>query len=450
MSQQTINIGSAANDGTGDPLRTAFDKINDNFNEVYDKLGGSSLSNITLTGSTITNTITNGDLTIDANGTGKVVIEGDLIVNGTNTQIETTQLTVEDNFLELNSNNSSGADIDAGFYVNRGSADAAYFYWDEGTDKFRAGTAGASDSSAVSLNATATIVANFEGDSLLINTVASTDSSVVTFSEGILCEGTLSAKTIDTNTISSNDSTAIQINDAVNVSGAVTIGGTLSVQEIVGEDSVSVQIPALDTDIISSTASAGIQITEALNVSGTLSADTIDTNTISSEDSTGVVINDNLRINGNISAADSTDLEVQDNMGVNGDLRVAGELDVTGASVYNVTDNLGTSATALSLTTTIHSLAGAETDYTLAAGQEGQIMHFVIAGGDSTAAGVAATTVTISQVRDPRDGDVLATYAWQPFINGTSETGDSTVGKRTLATCVFANGAWNLDSYLNV
>ena len=52
MSQQTINIGSAANDGTGDPLRTAFDKINDNFNEVYDKLGGSGLSNITLTEST--------------------------------------------------------------------------------------------------------------------------------------------------------------------------------------------------------------------------------------------------------------------------------------------------------------------------------------------------------------------------------------------------------------
>ena len=35
MAQQTINIGSVANDGTGDPLRTAFDKANDNFNEVY-------------------------------------------------------------------------------------------------------------------------------------------------------------------------------------------------------------------------------------------------------------------------------------------------------------------------------------------------------------------------------------------------------------------------------
>lgn len=35
MAQQTINIGTSANDGTGDPLRTAFDKINDNFNELY-------------------------------------------------------------------------------------------------------------------------------------------------------------------------------------------------------------------------------------------------------------------------------------------------------------------------------------------------------------------------------------------------------------------------------
>lgn len=35
MAKQTVGIGSAANDGTGDPLRTAFDKVNDNFNEVY-------------------------------------------------------------------------------------------------------------------------------------------------------------------------------------------------------------------------------------------------------------------------------------------------------------------------------------------------------------------------------------------------------------------------------
>ena len=35
MAKQTINIGTVANDGTGDPLRSAFDKANDNFTELY-------------------------------------------------------------------------------------------------------------------------------------------------------------------------------------------------------------------------------------------------------------------------------------------------------------------------------------------------------------------------------------------------------------------------------
>lgn len=39
MAQQTIGIGTVANDGTGDPLRTAFDKVNDNFDEVYRNAG---------------------------------------------------------------------------------------------------------------------------------------------------------------------------------------------------------------------------------------------------------------------------------------------------------------------------------------------------------------------------------------------------------------------------
>lgn len=33
--QQHINIGTTPNDGTGDPLRTAFEKINDNFDELF-------------------------------------------------------------------------------------------------------------------------------------------------------------------------------------------------------------------------------------------------------------------------------------------------------------------------------------------------------------------------------------------------------------------------------
>ena len=35
MAQKNINIGTSANKGDGDPLRTAFDKVNDNFDELY-------------------------------------------------------------------------------------------------------------------------------------------------------------------------------------------------------------------------------------------------------------------------------------------------------------------------------------------------------------------------------------------------------------------------------
>lgn len=47
MTRQLINVGTVANDKTGDPLRTAFSKINTNFAELYNVLGNGA--NITLT-----------------------------------------------------------------------------------------------------------------------------------------------------------------------------------------------------------------------------------------------------------------------------------------------------------------------------------------------------------------------------------------------------------------
>jgi len=44
MAKQTINIGTSANKGDGDPLRTAFQKINSNFSEVYDTIGGGTIT----------------------------------------------------------------------------------------------------------------------------------------------------------------------------------------------------------------------------------------------------------------------------------------------------------------------------------------------------------------------------------------------------------------------
>jgi len=42
MTQQQINIGAAPNDGTGDTIRQAFDKANDNFTELYAGAGADS------------------------------------------------------------------------------------------------------------------------------------------------------------------------------------------------------------------------------------------------------------------------------------------------------------------------------------------------------------------------------------------------------------------------
>ena len=40
MAKQNINRGTTANDGTGDTLRVAANKINANFTELYTLLGG--------------------------------------------------------------------------------------------------------------------------------------------------------------------------------------------------------------------------------------------------------------------------------------------------------------------------------------------------------------------------------------------------------------------------
>ena len=38
MAQKNINIGSSANKGDGDPIRTAFSKTQDNFTDLYARI----------------------------------------------------------------------------------------------------------------------------------------------------------------------------------------------------------------------------------------------------------------------------------------------------------------------------------------------------------------------------------------------------------------------------
>jgi trimeric autotransporter adhesin len=82
MSKQTINVGTNQDDGTGDSLRAAFVKVNDNFTEVYNELGGVALSNIKMSGSTISTDTANSGIIIDPNGTGTITLTGATAVTG--------------------------------------------------------------------------------------------------------------------------------------------------------------------------------------------------------------------------------------------------------------------------------------------------------------------------------------------------------------------------------
>jgi len=70
MTQQIIDIGANANDGTGEPLRNAFNAVNENFTEIY--TAGPVGSNIQIANNTITTTTTNTNIVLKPNGIGVI------------------------------------------------------------------------------------------------------------------------------------------------------------------------------------------------------------------------------------------------------------------------------------------------------------------------------------------------------------------------------------------
>jgi hypothetical protein len=66
-----------------------------------------------------------------------MVISGNLTVQGTQTTISTETLTVDDNIIVLNNNESGTPSEDAGIEVERGTSTNVKLQWDEGTDKWQ-------------------------------------------------------------------------------------------------------------------------------------------------------------------------------------------------------------------------------------------------------------------------------------------------------------------------
>ncbi len=76
MAQQIINTGTEPNDGTGEPLRSAFNAVNQNFTEIY--TAGPVGSNVVISANVIAATGVNGNLILSGNGIGTVQLNSSM------------------------------------------------------------------------------------------------------------------------------------------------------------------------------------------------------------------------------------------------------------------------------------------------------------------------------------------------------------------------------------
>ena len=119
MAKQDINVGSAANSGDGDPLRTAFQKCVNNFNELYtDDAGdvnsivaGTAISVSSATGNvTVTNSAPNATHSGDVTGSGALTIASNAVTTAKILNDNITHDKLENRFTAVVSvSNRSGA-----------------------------------------------------------------------------------------------------------------------------------------------------------------------------------------------------------------------------------------------------------------------------------------------------------------------------------------------------
>jgi len=197
MVKQVINVGANANDGTGDDLRTAMQKINTNFSELYGataeandlveditpQLGG----NLDLQNFIITTGLTNGNISLQPNGTGSVLLKNIRITDNVISSDDSTSITVNESLVVTGSANFAGTLSAPTVVTNVIQSD---------------------DSSIIEINNGLQVAGSVKSTGVITNTLSSDDSSAIIVADDLLVSGTVSTDSVLTNSLFSE---AIQI-----------------------------------------------------------------------------------------------------------------------------------------------------------------------------------------------------------------------------------------------
>jgi len=233
MAQQSINIGSAANDGTGDPLRTAFDKINDNFSELY---GSSAEANdlledatpqlggdLDVNGRRITSARSNEDIVLLPNGTGGVIASAVRIAGTTLSSDDSSTININEGLIVDGTVTVSGATTLSSTLAVTGVATFTATPVFSADATFSDDASFASDGAVVSFGADSEVtLTHVHNDGLLLNTdmqLQFRDSAINIRSDA---DGDLDINADDEIEL---NSTLIDINGNVEISGTATTTG---------------------------------------------------------------------------------------------------------------------------------------------------------------------------------------------------------------------------------
>jgi len=147
-SSVTLDISLGNNSGltfSNNNLSLDFDFLSSNLAGSGLSYSGGTLSvNVNPDSLEITNDTIRLKDTITGNRTfqDSVTVDGNLIVNGTVSYIQTETLLIEDNIITLNATFSGNPFLNAGIEVIRGNEPVASFIWNESTDLWSAGLSG--------------------------------------------------------------------------------------------------------------------------------------------------------------------------------------------------------------------------------------------------------------------------------------------------------------------